>query len=239
MTTAAEGDLSHSRTVLAGLDSQVVDRTSCGDSGPLLNSQKQNQRCQGRPAIPGSESVHMGDLGSLMSTKLSPDRPDDGTGRCPEGIVQSLTKNGKGCVGSSKDHRRAPHKQVTPSLRVSLTPQTPTREGHEGQGWFNQLGQGVVTPVSIHNKTCGAICSRSVSSPASVTKRNVKGETLLHLAAIKVSLLDSYGGTDVGQDDYKIYNMCHKFTCHQRTLTGINKVHCVLTRGGVFIVHDS
>ena len=201
VTTAAEGDLSHSRIVLAGLDSRVVDRTSCGDSGPLLNSQKQNPRCQGRLAIPGSESVHTGDLGSLTSTKLSPDRPDDGMGRCLEGIVQSLTKNGKRCVGSSKDHRRAPHKQVTPSLRVSLTPQTPTREGHEGQGWFSQLGQGVVTPVSIHNKTCGAICSRSVSSPASVTKRNVKGETLLHLAAIKVSLLDSYGGTDVDQDD--------------------------------------
>ena len=103
----------------------------------------------------------------------------------PHGQIQSLIEDHTHSLGSSKVSKVAPHVQCTASLHPS--PQTPAREAHDGQGWFSQLGQGLVTPMSTQGKMC--FSGSNTSSPASVTKRNAKGETSLHVAAIKVSSL--------------------------------------------------
>ena len=150
-------------------------RQSCVNSGLLSDSRKQQ-----------GVGADTSDLG-CTSPKLSLNSPDIlDTNRLPQIEAQSLSKKRNGCVISSKAHKSAPHRQISTSLRSSLSPspQTPSRAG---QGWFSQLGG--VTPVSISSKTCGVLSTSIVSSPASVTKKNVRGETLLHLAAIKVCLI--------------------------------------------------
>ena len=123
------------------------------------------------------------DFGSPTSTSLlcTPH-----TSRRHRDKVPSLTEN----LAPSKVGKMVPRVQGTSSLRSPTpmsSPQTPARDTHDGQGWFSQLGQGVVTPMSTRGKM--GFAGSNTSSPASVTKRNVKGETLLHVAAIKVSLL--------------------------------------------------
>lgn len=183
VTLTTECHLPKSPAVPTGNTSKY--RRICVDSGLLPDSQE--QLGQSKQDIRDSVDENTSDLESTTSPKLSlnsPNTPRHDTSGLPQIEAQSLTKNRNGSVGSSKAHKSAPHKQSSTSFRSSLSPspQTPSRAG---QGWFSQLGQGGVTPLSVNSKTCGTICSRTVSSPASVTKRNVKGETLLHLAAIK------------------------------------------------------
>ena len=155
-------------------------RRSRVDSGLLSDPHEQPD--QSKQDIRNSVGADTSDLGCASPNQSlnSPDIHD--TRRLP----QSSSKKRNACVVSSKTHQSAPHRHISTSLRSSLSPlpQTPSRAG---QGWFSQLGG--VTPVSVSSKMCGVLSTSTMSSPASVTKRNVRGETLLHLAAIKVCLI--------------------------------------------------
>ena len=176
----------------------AAGRTSSDDSGSLPGSQKQTEG--GLDLSNANEIVNGSDFDSTTSTLLCTPhanrRPRDkaqsltenvGSSKVskmmPYGQIQSLTENRTHSLGSSNVSKAAPHVQGTSSLHPS--PQTPAREAHDGQGWFSQLGQGVVTPLSTQGKM--GFSGSNTSSPASVTKTNAKGETSLHVAAIKVS----------------------------------------------------